>query len=1757
MVTPNSVLTDNLNGTFITYNGNEFCLQNDKGNFEVAQLSDGYIPIGAKEYNGVIYIVSVKNEYEKDSNGEYKIDENGNYIIDPDNCETEIGTYPGIDWTIPYETEHNLILPETKTEGQNCYTPLRNIDVIDDEENNIATSRGYFSGLHLGYSTVTPVTMEIQPSYDGSVNLIITDDVNPVRMINSGFSVLPNEKYKLIKRHQSIETNEYSSLKLQDLDLIRNSTVISNVDLVSVTPGGQLKGGNYTFYIKFGDGDYNQTDVIAESGIVSIFKGTDGDPTTISGTLLDERTDKSVTLKVTGKNPIYSKIYVYYTREYSDTLGYRLTEAAMLKEPYNMDLDEIYITGYEQTETINIEELNIDYHTFNSARAMAQQKSMLFLGNLEQYDTYKLYNNLERITALVTPVQKQDLNLTATQTDFSGGSEYYSTKNIYNYVGYWPDEYYRFGIVYILQDGSTTPVFNTANKGVVKTTRVGVLGKDYIKPISFEFDLSGLDLPSEVIGYFVVRQKRIPITLCQGLSIGIDQRTHLPITWNGANWITESFISCNRDSAYKNTTKDDDHSWVNSGPAWKVRNHANSWKEGVDPNPEIHYTNSTVFKEVSNTVIPDYLWTISNSEEIEWYNQGFSSYIDWFNAYGESRPGIHVGSNVVHNQSSEETDNFNVYSTQYTIKYKYDNATAKYVLYSDVSKDIIIVSEEPSDSTNISLTTRTLWYNDNFPEFTNLSLKDPSEYEIKFNLNPAINDKLKFISYGHTPENTPIEKRLNGSGLLCLDASTVPAVRNILDGSKFTVRKEYSVSTAYGPHKDPYYANTDNNSGSYLLIKEDITAATTDSGKNIKCVYVPANTKVKMVDNYAFSTIAGDKDVATSVEFVSEHLGVDWKHGEKVANVKSGYYWCGPVTAVELDQYEYSEHSGETRGVNRDDGNPAGFNSHQNINIVRGLFTPFVGLASNDIRTNTEQNMGIYSIRLQDVDSDGNAINQNLVREQDESPYYTVSNRIDKSLAARVYRGDCFTCTVGNRILTNFIDSTAPSAEVIADQNTWKYFIKYHPFSTDELSSVDETSQINISDVNTSNLGYWVTYKCLSSYNLGLRSLDYQNEVEQSLLGSPRSFFPLNGGSTSTGNKMPESLILNDGYSATVGEKRFSLNPDVPYTQSEFANRIIFSNVQVDNSYTNGYRTFQGISFQDYDKQYGEITKLVPWDNNLLVVMEHGIGLVGVNEQALIQTNTADTIHIYGRGVLSDHMQIISPDYGSKYEHSVIRTPIGVYGIDTDVRKVWRITTQKGFETFSDVNVESYLNDELGTNTSVDLPLIDVRTHYNATKGDIMFTFFKKLFKKRPKTVAPVEEKKYFNINTADVIMNQNSVSNKNFSTNYSTSQITVTISDEDLVSYSISNTGITFTSNNKSGSCLVTICDKKFNVIVRTAAEEFQNQQSSISDETNTVVNTETNPETGVEEVVVTSKLTITLGTHPWSMKVGETYTIPIYFANNVNNVTLADCEITSTFEDGAEVELVVNGNNLLVTPKADGRWRFGINYPNAKGFDTSWIEFTTPTFGALPTSISVWKGYTETITYFNNIGNVTVTPSSTAIAQSGVTSNTKKIWFTGLNAGTSEFEISDGTSSEIITVTVTEPSALQDVSFYDTGNPSSHNSFDPTSFTMRVGESKRIMFQYIPSDYEKSVYHVTIGGDAQTIVVDKTLELTYSQSGGKTSPGVADYVDGQGYYDPYIIVDAKKKGSGTFNVTLWKVKSSGGYTKIKDYICNVTINE
>lgn len=71
--TPKSVLTDCLNGTYITYNGNEFILQNDMGNYKLknCRLPVNFIPVGVKSYADILYIVSYNPITKKVEIGSY------------------------------------------------------------------------------------------------------------------------------------------------------------------------------------------------------------------------------------------------------------------------------------------------------------------------------------------------------------------------------------------------------------------------------------------------------------------------------------------------------------------------------------------------------------------------------------------------------------------------------------------------------------------------------------------------------------------------------------------------------------------------------------------------------------------------------------------------------------------------------------------------------------------------------------------------------------------------------------------------------------------------------------------------------------------------------------------------------------------------------------------------------------------------------------------------------------------------------------------------------------------------------------------------------------------------------------------------------------------------------------------------------------------------------------------------------------------------------------------------------------------------------------------------------------------------------------------------------------------------------------------------------------------------------------------------------------------------------------------------------
>lgn len=360
-------------------------------------------------------------------------------------------------------------------------------------------------------------------------------------------------------------------------------------------------------------------------------------------------------------------------------------------------------------------------------------------------------------------------------------------------------------------------------------------------------------------------------------------------------------------------------------------------------------------------------------------------------------------------------------------------------------------------------------------------------------------------------------------------------------------------------------------------------------------------------------------------------------------------------------------------------------------------------------------------------------------RYEDNSPYYSVSSRlslanIDSLLSLQkaggdlytytvpCYRGDCYICNFTHRLNRNFQDPSAPTNDEVVDENTWK--------DNYDTENTENNAKINRGDVNAIQLGSWITFKVCSSYNLSIRSLDPSYPTEEGLTGLKRGFYPLQELSPAGATKIPESSVINGGYSSTTSEKQAFTLPDVPYIKNRFDTRIMYSDISVGDAFKNGFRVFQMTHYRDYPRTYGGIMKMIELFGNILCIFEHGIALIPVNERAVAGEGSGGNVFINTSNVLPENPKMLSDTYGTQWPESVVQTPYFVYGVDTVGKKIWR-TNGDQFEIISDFKIQEFLNENITLSEREMTPIIGVRNvkgHYNAFKQDVMFTFYDDLY---------------------------------------------------------------------------------------------------------------------------------------------------------------------------------------------------------------------------------------------------------------------------------------------------------------------------------------------------------------------------------------------------------------------------------------------
>ena len=390
------------------------------------------------------------------------------------------------------------------------------------------------------------------------------------------------------------------------------------------------------------------------------------------------------------------------------------------------------------------------------------------------------------------------------------------------------------------------------------------------------------------------------------------------------------------------------------------------------------------------------------------------------------------------------------------------------------------------------------------------------------------------------------------------------------------------------------------------------------------------------------------------------------------------------------------------------------------VRIVRGCYGPYLGIYKNStIDPNSLVNIYIP----------GYEISQMLVyfkiRINCEDAYFTITDR--KSIneltedGDKVFRGDCFISQFTHRLNRNFQDPDAPNNDTIIEDSTWR-----ENYNEDE----ELESEINRGDINAVRIGTYFTFKCYSTYNLAMRDVDNSYPSEQALTGNKRSFYPLTPIRVDGHSKIPESNLFNQGFASTTSERYNFLQPAVPFLKNTYQTRVIYSDLAQTDAFKNGFRVFKGISFVDYSNQYGGITKLIEWGGNLVIVFEHAVGLAMVNQNALIPTDDGTQIAVGAVQPLQSTPVMISTDFGSQWPESICCSESYIYGIDTVAKKLWR-TNGKSLECISDFKVQKFLNDNITLSERELTPIIGVRnvkTHYNAYKHDIMFTYYDNTF---------------------------------------------------------------------------------------------------------------------------------------------------------------------------------------------------------------------------------------------------------------------------------------------------------------------------------------------------------------------------------------------------------------------------------------------
>jgi len=1353
--TPATVMTDAVNATITTDGENQFILQNMKSNELAAQLTPGFQPLGVATYKNIAYIISGR------------FDSFGDFI------EGEIGTYPSPDWATlnaPMLSSATSAVSPPSNLSQidypilDVYSPLQNfltgsftkpsgiaphlLDALIDNYlalnglpdtpanrelggNFILSNDGWytepFRSSKFNFKQDRLIEVELQESYDNSINIIFTDDSNKVRLVNSRFIMSEDGKSAaLANRRQTKDTNTYSEVRFFANNLLKTSDKIPDLNFVGTPEGGQLPCGNYKVYLKYSDTDGSLSDIIEESRMIAVGLGNRGGKT-------NEISDRYIHLTMSNLDYKFSSVKVYYSYFTGDT-----DSVGVLKEINNLyavpssGVMNIYIYGNESTTDIETSGFTLDYSSINTVKTFTQHDDRLVNGNVTN-----LNNDLDIFREISQQIAPFPLDTAMNIKGLTDG--YANPKNVYDNLGLWAGETYEFGICYILKDGKgVTPVFPI--RGIDDFEKVSN-ANDYTinpsNPLLYE-KIDNLDGYYEVtsgpptmgqakkenrLGVYRTPKKRNILT--GGLPTG-DGRYNGLNTFGNATDVRNIFYDTK--ILYNTTSSNPYSTFITS----KVEGFFMVRKQRKrDCITQGYITNANkvyLYPVVNGDSAHDYYYSREHVPQQFASNILVTTSPSQTVTLGLSLPGKFVphpgqltefatttkdgtvsGSGVIYINGGDGTSKKWWPANQGMFDPPYTQAGDPTVLNIHGGND----QNMYTDTDNKLIDSRFVFYT------PDMLVDAPYIASLFSNTKKGMTINNTAVSMGSVLDST----KLYNSILPYNTGYYSNNVVKILELNNSTFDPVLQNSFGYGKNmSDNYFQYINEFQDAY--VKDQFSAI---SNRNIYC-RIPRERGTGNIGGLYYAGLPGISETAgvgvDSVRY-SDYIGIKCvaKDPSKLLDPSTGlpppsYASSAPSVlmnilgsplfkpADNLSSYAAMPNAGTVsdnlraseRWLDRFQFQGINFGVQANIyNSEQGV-TAASSLTNNDWKnkysnSNNSEAYYAYSKRIP-----LEWFRTGVVPGYSSYPYWGLLGLIIKG------GGDCFINYVYKRAWYSHGIDGIPTA---VDPGLY---------------------QINNLDTGLIERGLVFPMVCESNYNISLRSFQFKDNVEQSLYGQERSFYPFDTIKHMRETRQLESKGYNFGYNDNNSVKSHqSLDDNSPAFSLSYDTRILVSSPSISGSFVNGYSDFSGLNFRDYAKNLGQINKVISQNGTLFCIQENGVSVVPMNQRTMVSQQQGGVFLDDGQ-LLGQKLLYISTEYGSDQQFSVIKSDNYIYGCSFDKNKIWRIEPVEGgnktLKTISDFKIQKVLNKfkkRCLANTGTQ-PF--VKANYDRRTNTIIFTYF-------------------------------------------------------------------------------------------------------------------------------------------------------------------------------------------------------------------------------------------------------------------------------------------------------------------------------------------------------------------------------------------------------------------------------------------------